>query len=84
MDTLHTIGYISQFLIAFSLTPQVVKSWRTKSTKDISLAWNLVFVVGLLMFVIYSIGIKETPIIFGASIEAILAISLIIAKLFYK
>lgn len=84
MDLLHITGYAAQFFIAVSLTPQVIKSWKTKSTKDISFVWNFAFAFGLLLFVIYAIGIKEMPIILGASVEFLLAISLFVAKFIYK
>jgi MtN3 and saliva related transmembrane protein len=84
MDYIQIIGYISTLIIAISLTPQVIKSWKTKSTKDISLAWNSVYLIGLLLFMVYAIGIMEIPLIIGNIIEVSLALSLIVAKLIYK
>jgi len=84
MDIIHIIGYIATFTIAISLTPQVIKSWKTKSTKDISILWNSIYVIGLLLFLVYAVGINEMPIIIGASIELSLAISLFVAKFIYK
>gem|GEM_PF-3768129 len=45
MDTTTLLGYISTFIIASSLIPQVIKSWKTKSTKDISKTRNSIYVV---------------------------------------
>ena len=84
MDLIHIIGFIAQFFIAVSLAPQVIKAWKTKSTEDISIIWNSVFVFGLLLFLIYAIGINEMPLILGASLEAALAIFLLIIKVVYK
>ena len=84
MDVIHTIGYIATFTIAISLIPQVIKSWRTKSTKDISIIWNGIYVTGLLLGLIYATGINEMPLIVGYFIEISLAISLIVAKFLYK
>ena len=84
MDIIHIIGYIATFTIAISLTPQVIKSWKTKSTKDISIPWNSIYVTGLLLFLVYAIGINEWPIIIGGFIEVSLAISLLVAKILYK
>ncbi|MDO8741348.1 MAG: hypothetical protein Q7J54_07315 [Candidatus Woesearchaeota archaeon] len=39
---------------------------------------------GLLLYFVYGFGIKEMPIIVTNTIEIILAISLVIAKLIYK
>lgn len=84
MDIIQLTGYLAGFIIAISLTPQVWKSWKTKSTEDISLLWNSVLILGLLLYFVYGIGIRQMPIIVMNTIEITLAISLIIAKLIYK
>lgn len=84
MDAIQLIGYIAGLIIAISLTPQVIKSWKTKSTKDISLFWNIILIFGLLLYFVYGFGIKEMPIIVTNTIEIILAILLVAAKLIYK
>lgn len=84
MNSIQLTGYLAGFVIAVSLTPQVWKAWKTKSTTDISLLWNAIYIFGLLLFFIYGIGIREMPIIVMNTIEIILAISLIVAKLIYK
>jgi uncharacterized protein with PQ loop repeat len=47
---IELIGYLAGIIIAISLTPQVIKSWRTKSTKDISTLCTLVYITGLVVF----------------------------------
>lgn len=84
MNSIQLTGYLAGFVIAVSLTPQVWKAWKTKSTRDISLLWNAIYIFGLLLFFIYGIGIREMPIIVMNTMEIILAISLIVAKLIYK
>jgi len=84
MDSIQLTGYIAGFVIAFSLTPQVYKSWKTKSTTDISLLWNSILIFGLALYFIYGIGIRQMPIIVMNTVEILLAISLVVAKLIYK
>jgi len=84
MDTIQLTGYLAGFVIAVSLTPQVWKAWKTKSTRDISLLWNSIYIFGLLLFLVYGIGIREMPIIVMDLIETTLAVLLIVAKLVYK
>ncbi len=83
MDPIQLIGYVAGLIIAISLAPQVIKAWKTKSTKDISLLWNIIFIFGLALFLIYGVGIGEVPIMVSGSVEIALAISLVIAKLKY-
>ncbi len=77
-------GHIGGAIIAFALLPQVIKSWKTKSVKDISLIWNSLMLIGLITFLIYGIGINSLPIIIFGSIEICLTASLLILKLLYK
>jgi MtN3 and saliva related transmembrane protein len=77
------IGYTSGFLLAFCLVPQVIKSWKSKSTHDISFLWNSIFVFALLLYLVYAILISATPLIVAGIVEAVLAISLLVAKVKY-
>ena len=83
MDFVQIVGYSAGLIIAVSLTPQVIKTWKTKSAKDISILWNIIYILGLLLFLIYGFGIKEMPILVAGTIEVSLAISLIVAKILY-
>ncbi|MFH0856933.1 MAG: PQ-loop domain-containing transporter [bacterium] len=84
MYAIQFIGYLSGFIIAVSLVPQVIKAYKTKSTTDISLLWNSIFLIGLLLFFVYGIGLGEMPIIVMNGIETLLAVLLLVAKLIYK
>ncbi len=84
MDSIQLTGYLAGFVIAVSLTPQVWKAWKTKSTGDISLLWNAILIFGLLLYFVYGVGIRQMPIIVANTIEISLAMLLIIAKLIYK
>jgi MtN3 and saliva related transmembrane protein len=84
MDTIQLTGYLAGIIIAISLAPQVIQAWKTKSTKDISLTWTIILLIGLLLYFVYGIGIMEMPIIITNIIETTLIILLIIAKLLYK
>lgn len=77
------IGYISGFLLAICLIPQVVKSYKTKSTKDISLLWNSIFAFALLLYLAYAVLISAIPLVVAGIFEAGLAISLLVAKVKY-
>jgi len=81
---IEIVGYIGAGIIALALTPQVYKSWKTKSTEDISLLWNSIYLTGLIIFIIYGIGIKSRPIMIFTSIEALLTLSLLTLKLLHK
>lgn len=78
------IGYLSGGLITIALLPQIIKSWKTKSTKDISIPWMIIYIIGLFLGVVYGFLINSLPIIITTIIEMLMAISLLILKLIYK
>lgn len=78
------LGHVGAGIIAIALMPQVVKSWRTKSTKDISLLWNSVLLLGLCLFLVYGFGIGILPVMIFGSIEALLTLSLLVLKIMYR
>lgn len=80
---IELIGWLAGAIVAISLTPQVYKAWATKSTKDISIAWTMIYISGLALWIIYGMGISSPPLIFMCTIEVLLAISLLVMKFRY-
>ncbi len=84
MANLEIVGYLAGFLIAIALSPQLIKIWRTKSTKDISILWTLIVMFGLLLWIVYAISNKILPLLIFASIDFLMMLSLFVMKLIYK
>jgi MtN3 and saliva related transmembrane protein len=80
---IELIGYLGGGIVAVSLLPQVIKSWQTKSTKDISVVWNSIYLSGLLVWIIYGFGISSMPLVVMCFVEAALATSLLFLKFRY-
>ena len=78
------IGYLSGGIVTVALFPQVLKSWKTKSTKDISIPWMVLYLTGLVLGIIYGFGIASNPIILTGIVELLMAASLMVLKLIYK
>lgn len=78
---METIGFIAGGLVATSLLPQVAKSWKTRSTKDIALSWTLINVSGQVLWIVYGIGIKSSALVVMSSITLIMTLSLIALKI---
>jgi MtN3 and saliva related transmembrane protein len=83
MNGADFVGYLATLIIAWALLPQFIKSWRTKSTKDISLLWSSVYSVGLALWLVYGILILNWPLIISSAIEFALASSLLVLKIRY-
>ena len=80
---LEIVGYLAGFIVAIALSPQLIKAWRTKSTKDISILWNLALIAGLILWVVYGIFNSILPLAIFASVETLIATSLLVLKLRY-
>ncbi len=62
------IGYLAGFLAMISFLPQVVKTLHSKSAKDISLAMLLLTLSANVLYLIYGINLRLTPIVVMLSI----------------
>jgi MtN3 and saliva related transmembrane protein len=84
MTYVTIIGLMAGTLTTISFFPQVIKTWRSKSAKDISLTMFLSFCFGVLLWLIYGILLKDIPIIISNAITLILAGTILFFKLTYK
>jgi MtN3 and saliva related transmembrane protein len=83
MMTFEVFGYVAMVMIPVSLLPQVIKSWRTRSTRDISLTWTSIYTAGLVCWLVYGIGIGSVPLIISPIIEGSFALSLLVLKIMH-
>ncbi len=84
VDYVTIVGFVAGFLTTIALLPQVIKTWRTKLTRDISLPYFLVLTIGLFLWVVYGIFINDFPIIVANIISFIFSSTIVYFKLRYK
>jgi MtN3 and saliva related transmembrane protein len=77
------VGHTGGFLIAVSLTPQLIKTYKTKKAEDISLLWTAILLAGLLLYIVYAIKRRVVPLIVFGTVEALMATTLIGFKIRY-
>jgi MtN3 and saliva related transmembrane protein len=58
---LEILGLLGGLLVTVSLLPQVIKSYKTKSTKDISIVYTIILMTGLALWILYAILNKIIP-----------------------
>ena len=83
MDYLEIIGFIAGGLVAISFLPQVIKSWKTKSTKDIAISLSIINLSGQILWIVYGVGINSISLVVMSSITLIMTASLLILKIKY-
>lgn len=81
MNYIEMLGYLGGALVTISLLPQVIKSYTTKSTKDISIVYTLILMAGLALWISYATLNHIVPLLLSASIELFITTSLFILKL---
>ncbi|MFC2091585.1 SemiSWEET family sugar transporter [Elusimicrobiota bacterium] len=80
----EVIGGFAGLLCTVSFLPQVIKIFRSKNTRDISLLTFSVLAIGVLIWFIYGLMIKDIPVIMTNISIFILTISIVFMKLKYK
>lgn len=78
------IGFIAAGLTTSAFLPQVIKTWRMKETRDISLWMYLIFTVGVSLWLSYGIIIRDLPVAAANGVTLILALIILIAKVRFK
>jgi len=81
MNYVDLIGFLAGTLTTLAYVPQLVRTLRTKSTKDLSAVWLGTVTVGTVLWVIYGGVIGSYPIIVANSVSVLLALSLLYLKL---
>ena len=84
MDYITLLGMVAGFLTTIAFLPQVLRIWKLKEAKDISFATFLIFLIGIIIWLIYGILKSDLPIIIFNSITTILAGIILFFKLKYK
>jgi MtN3 and saliva related transmembrane protein len=83
MDS-EIIGLMAGLLTTISFVPQVVKTWRSKSAKDLSLVMFLLYCTGMLLWTIYGFMLNELPLILWNIITLVLSLVILFFKIKFK
>ncbi len=81
MNYVALIGLIAGICTTISFLPQVIKTVRTKETKALSLPMYIVLALGMFLWTVYGIFIKDVPIVLANSISLMLALTVLRLKI---
>ena len=84
MDYVTVVGLVAAALTVIAFFPQLMKTWKTKSTKDISLGMFSAFSVGVFLWFVYGISIGDLPVTIANLLTFIQAFIILMFKLRYK
>ena len=84
MDSVLLLGFLAGFLTTVAFVPQVWKTWKSKSAKDVSLPAFIAFSVGVALWIAYGVLKGEPPIVIWNVITLVLAIAIVAMKVRYS
>jgi MtN3 and saliva related transmembrane protein len=81
MQLVPLIGLLAGTLSTIAYVPQVVKSWRSGSTSDVSLTMFAIMVTGVTLWLIYGVFVHDIPIIVANGTTLLLAGTVLVLKI---
>jgi MtN3 and saliva related transmembrane protein len=81
MHWIKIIGLIAAFCTTISFLPQAIKIIKTKDTSSISISMYSLFTFGTLMWLLYGVYSKNTPVMLANGATFILAVIILLYKL---
>lgn len=84
MEAYTIIGLAAGFCTTIAFLPQAMKTWKTKSAKDLSLGMYAIFCTGIVLWLTYGILIQDLPIILTNIASMSLAFSILYFKIRFK
>lgn len=84
MDSITLLGLCAAVLTTSAFLPQMVKTWKSKSAKDVSYLMLVTFMSGLFLWLVYGIYLKSLPIILANSITFFFNFIILSLKIKYR
>ena len=77
-------GYIAAILTTAAFLPQLIKTLKTKKADDVSLITLIMFIIGVMCWIIYGYKISSLPILLANLITLTLNLLILISKIYFS
>jgi len=84
MNFIDIIGLLAGICVTISVIPQIIKVWKTKKVKQISLLTFSVLTFGIAVWIVYGILKNDFPIILTNSISLFLNLIMVYFLIYYE
>ncbi len=78
------LGIVAGTFTTISFLPQLLKTWNTKSAKDVSLGMFILFIGGVILWCAYGFEIHSSPVIIANMVTLIIASMILTMKLYFE
>ena len=75
------IGYLAGTCTTAAFLPQVIRTWQTRSTDDISLGMFSLMVFGIVLWLFYGVVVGDWPLIIADAVSLLFAATILLFKL---
>jgi MtN3 and saliva related transmembrane protein len=80
MDLATTLGTVAGILTTAAFVPQVLKTWRSRSARDISGVMFGAFSIGVALWIVYGVMVRSAPVVVANSVTLVLALAVLAMK----
>ena len=77
----QVVGFVAGALTAFAFLPQVLKTWRTRSCRDLSMMMLGAQSAGVGLWILYGVFIDSFPVILSNAVTLTMCLVLLVFKL---
>ncbi|HEY9619639.1 MAG TPA: SemiSWEET transporter [Crinalium sp.] len=84
MDFITLLGLLAGTLTTVAFLPQLFKTWKSKSARDISSSWLIAFTTGIALWLMYGLLISSLPVILSNGITLVLTLIILLFKVKYR
>ncbi len=84
MTTVTIIGFLAAGVTMVSFLPQVVKTWRSGSSEDLSLGMYLLLTIGTVLWLSYGLMTDDLPIIVTNVVLLVLMSSVLAQMMWHR
>ena len=80
VTSVSIIGYVAGICTTLAFLPQVIRTWKTRSTDDISLGMFSLMVFGIALWLFYGLVTDDWPLIIADGFSLFLAATILVMK----
>ena len=84
MQDTDILGLAAGTLTTAAFLPQVIRTWRLRSAREISLGWIVTFTAGVALWLVYGVRLGSWPIITANAVTLVLTGLILVLKLRWR
>lgn len=84
MEPVNIVGFAAGALTTIAFVPQVIKIWKSKHARDISMGTFALFSLGVTMWLLYGIQLGAVPVILANAVTLVLSLTILFFKMKYR